>query len=54
MKMEQLISLAENRDAKDVRRQQIGGKLNSLELRIDRASQRLGQGGFSCAGEVLQ
>src|SRR5208282_4729508 len=40
--------------AKDVRRQQIGRKLDALELRVNRAGERLGQRRLAGAGKIVQ
>jgi hypothetical protein len=54
VKMELLVALAEHRHAEDVRRQQIGRELDALELRVNRAGERLGQRRLARAGKIIQ
>jgi len=54
MKMELLVTLAEDGDAENVRRQQVGRKLDALEPGIHRPRQGLGQRGLAGAREILQ
>ena len=52
--MKLLVALAENGDAEDVRRQQIGRELDALELRVNGFGERLGQRRLARAGKILQ
>jgi hypothetical protein len=54
VKMELLVALAENGNAEDVRRQQIGRELEALELRVNRAGERLGQRRLARARKIIQ
>ena len=54
VKMELLVALAEHRHAEDVRRQQIRRELDALELRVNRAGERLGQRRLARAGKIIQ
>ena len=54
VKMELLIKLVEDRDAKDIRGQQVWRELNALELGIHGACERFGERGLTCAGKIFQ
>src|SRR5581483_10727348 len=52
--LELLLVLIEDRDADDVRRQQITRALNALELKRERAGDRMGQRRLPHAGHILE
>ena len=54
MELEFLDLLVVDRNAENVRRQQVWRELDAGELGVDRPGQRLGQRGFASAGEILE
>jgi hypothetical protein len=50
MKIKSSFTLIVNGDADDIGRQQIRGKLEAFEIRVDRESQCFSQGGFPVPG----
>jgi len=53
MKTEAAVGGLIDRDAKDVRRQQVAGELNALELQSEHARERERERGLADAGHVL-